>query len=267
MPRSSLLLIVLVALPSFAGCASDSRQWAGLAEAWMYRDSALVEVQLHRGNPGSGATAETARAGMSQVVAIEDATAELTARDGRNVTRSLDNWTFDRENDTAQAPLDVTRFDAFRLNATFVLGDGTRLNTGELASWGEQYRRPYQATLRLGSRATDTSLILSIYELKAGARELAFDSVVQKGTLTPVAIARVDSWRVNLTGANGTVEDTTPPTAGQTIRVTLPHTGITRAQPRYSIVLADGSAITERDVDNDVYPETLALQKRLKQEN
>lgn len=264
--RAALLALLLLT-PALAGCAEQESQWAGVAEAWMYKGSALVEVQLHHGRAGSDADAQTARAGMGEVVAIEDARATLALRDGSEATRALGNWTFDRENDTASAALDVTRFDGFRLNATFVLRDGTRLATDELASWTQTYRRPYQATLRLSTRASDTSLTLSLYELDEGARELAFDTLVQDGTLTPVNVTRATSWRVTGTSSTGAFDDATPPGVGQTVRAVLPHTWVSRAELRYTLVLEDGTTLTDADVDGDVHPDTLALQQRFRQEN
>lgn len=261
--RALLLIFLVVAL---AGC-TDERQWAGIAEARMYVDSALVEMQLHRGVPGQGATEQTAEAGMGRVVSIENAVATFTLRNGRNVTMPIDNWVFDRENQTVAAPVNLTRFDGFTINATFVMKDGTRLPTGELASWTETYRRPYYSTLRLNPRSTETGFTLTVYAVNEGAREYAVPSIIDNGTLTQVAVKQIAAWALDLDADGGTRVDRTMPTANVSARVTLPVTGVTRAEPTYTFVLDEGVVISDRDVDNDAYPEALFLQKRLRQEN
>jgi hypothetical protein len=266
----ALLLVALLALPAFAGCFGGAeRQWAGVVNAYQYSASSIVEIQLHSTRVNQAGNAATAHAAMVALDRVEDAVADLRMPNGTTVSVPISGWTFDRLNDTIVAPMAATGYDAFHMNATFVLKNGTVLRTHEPVRWHEEFARPYYGVMDVKESSDGALLTLSVYRVRENATYFEYLGEGPEGTLSSANISAVEAWSVRVKGANGTeFTETAQPTAGATkLSVSLPYRDIVEAEARFSLRLKDGSLITERDVDRDVYPIALAESRQRAQQN
>lgn len=265
----ALLLLAILALPALAGCFGGSdRQWAGVVNAYQYAEHSLVEVQLHSTRVNQAGNAATARAGMVALDRIEGAIANVTDASGTRAVPITD-WVFDRVNDTIVGFLPATDYDEFRMNATFVLKNGTILRTHDAVRWHEEFTRPYYGVMDVKESSDGSLVTLSVYRVRDNATYFEYLGEGPEGTLSSANISEIVSWSLRVKGANGTeINETALPTAGATkISLTLPYRDIVEAEPKYTLRLRDGTVITQREVDRDAHPFTLAEIRQRTQEN
>lgn len=264
------LLIVLLILPAFAGCTSSATQWAGIAHAYQYRTSSLVELQLHVAGGNEPATIKTASAGLSLLDRVENATATVILPSGASRPFRISEWTIDRDNETLRARIPISGFDGFHFNGTFVLKNGTTLRPHEEIVWTEVFSRPFHGIMKVNERSsTSTSYTFTIYELHEGAARFEYEGTLGNNTMSPAALTHIERWRLRLTGHNGTSwdDDTQPNLSGGTLNATLPYANIARVEAFFELGLRDGMRITEHEVDGDGWPLSYILQKEREQRN